>query len=86
MVAIPLALLVAAAPPIGIPIAVLAMLALMAAASACSGVFSAALYRYAVGGQGVGVFSREDLDAAFRPKRGEIDTRPPMPPRPDGNL
>lgn len=84
--AVPLALLIAAAPPIGIPIAVLALLALSAAGSACSGVFNAALYRYAVGGQAAGVFSREDLDAAFRPKRGEIDARPPMPPRPDGSL
>jgi hypothetical protein len=84
VVALPLVLLAAAVPPIGIPIAILAMLALMAAGAACSGVFNAALYRYAIGGEAAGVFSREDLDAAFRPKRGQIDTRPPMPPRPDG--
>ncbi len=57
-----------------------------AAGAACSGVFNAALYRYATTGEGAEPFSREDLDAAFKPKRGAVDTRPPMPPRPDPPL
>jgi hypothetical protein len=79
---IPLGMLAVAVPPVGIPLAVLVLLAIVAAGSACQGVFNAALYRYAVGGQAAGVFSREDLDAAFRPRRGKADDRPPTPPMP----
>ena len=79
---IPLGMLAVAVPPVGIPLAVLVLLAIVAAGSACQGVFNAALYRYAVGGQAAGVFRREDLDAAFRPRRGTADDRPPTPPMP----
>ena len=79
---IPLGMLAVAVPPVGIPLAVLVLLAIVAAGSACQGVFNAALYRYAVGGQAAGVFSRDDLDAAFRPRRGKADDRPPTPPMP----
>ena len=79
---IPLGMLAVVVPPVGIPLAVLVLLAIVAAGSACQGVFNAALYRYAVGGQAAGVFSRDDLDAAFRPRRGKADDRPPTPPMP----
>jgi hypothetical protein len=82
-VGLPLTVLAAAAPIVGVPLLVLAIGLIAAAGAACSGVFSAALYRYAVTGEGAGPFSREDLDAAFKPKRGTVDTRPPPPPRPD---
>ena len=82
VVSIPLGLFAAAVPVVGIPLFVLAVLAIVAAGTACSGVFNAALYRYAVGGTAAGVFSREDLDAAFRPRRGKADDRPPVPPPP----
>ena len=42
---------------------------LMVAASAMSGIYSAALYRYAVTGQSFGTFETTLLEGAFRPKR-----------------
>ena len=78
VVSIPLALFAVAVRRVGIPLAVLALLAIVGRRLArAQGVFNAALYRYAVGGQAAGVFSREDLDAAFRPRRGKADDRPP---------
>jgi hypothetical protein len=53
-----------------------------AAAAACSGVFNAALYRYAVTGDAAAPFTRDDLDAAFTPRRGHTDPRPSLPPPP----
>ena len=85
-VGLPLVFVAAAAPIVGIPLLVVAVGLVAAAGAACSGVFNAALYRYATTGEGAGPFSREDLDAAFKPKRGAVDTRPPMPPRPDPPL
>ena len=81
-VSLPLIALAAAAPVIGIPLLVLAIGAVAAAGAACSGVFNAALYRYAVTGEAAAPFTREDLDTAFKPKRGHVDTRPPLPPPP----
>jgi len=42
---------------------------LIAVGSALSGIYNAALYRYATEGQASGAFSPEDLNSAFRPKR-----------------
>jgi hypothetical protein len=63
-------LLIAAAPIVGIVFIVLSIGALMAVGSACSGVFNAALYRYATTGEASGAFSEEDLNGSFRPKKG----------------
>ena len=82
VVAIPFVALSTAVPALGIPLLVVAIGAVAAAGAACSGVFSAALYRYATIGEAAEPFSREDLDAAFKPKRGHTDTRPPLPPPP----
>jgi hypothetical protein len=72
-VAIPLVLVTSVAPVVGIPLLVLAVLALAAAGAACSGVFNAALYRYATTGDPSGAFSAEDLNASFKPRRGFRD-------------
>jgi hypothetical protein len=64
------ALIIAVAPPVGIALTVIALGALIAAGAACSGVFNAALYRYATTGDASGAFSEEDLNGSFRPKRG----------------
>ena len=42
---------------------------LIAVGSALSGIYNAALYRYATEGEAPGAFSPQDLNAAFRPKR-----------------
>jgi hypothetical protein len=60
----------AALPWVGIPLLVLALGALIAVGSACTGVFNAALYRYATTGQASGAFTDDDLAGAFRPRRG----------------
>jgi hypothetical protein len=74
LVAIPVVLvggLVAgAAPIVGIPLLVIAIGALMAIGAACSGVFNAALYRYATTGNASGAFSEDDLNGSFRPRKG----------------
>ena len=59
--------------PVGIAVGVLGIGALLAIGAACSGVFNAALYRYATTGEASGAFSIEDLSSSFRPKgRGGI--------------
>ena len=63
-------LVTAAVPPVGIALTVLAIGALTAAGAACSGVFNAALYRYATTGDASGAFSEDDLNGSFRPRRG----------------
>ena len=62
--------LAVALPVVGIPLLVLAIGALAALDAACSGVFNAALYRYATTGESSGAFSEDDLNATFRPRRG----------------
>ncbi len=62
--------LAAAVPVVGVPVLVLAIGALMAVGAALSGVFNAALYRYATTGDASGAFSEADLNASFRPRRG----------------
>jgi hypothetical protein len=42
---------------------------LIAVGSALSGIYNAALYRYATSGEAAGAFSSTDLERAFRPKR-----------------
>lgn len=81
-VGLPLVALATAVPMVGIPLLVLAIGAVAAAGAACSGVFNAALYRYAMTGEAAEPFTRDDLDMAFKPKRGHTDTRPPLPPPP----
>ena len=70
VVALPLGLLSLSAPAVGIPVLVLSLLAVAAAGVACSGVFNAALYRYATTGEASSVFAPGDLDASFKPRRG----------------
>lgn len=68
-VAVALGMLV---PAFGIVVGVLGILALAAVGSALSGVFNAALYRYATTGEASGAFTEEDLSASFRPRRRGI--------------
>jgi len=74
LIAIPIVLvgglIAAAAPIVGIPFLVIAIGALMAIGAACTGVFNAALYRYATTGESSGAFSEEDMAGSFRPRRG----------------
>lgn len=63
-------LLAAALPIVGVPVLVIALGGLMAIGAACSGVFNAALYRYATTGDASGAFSEADLNGSFRPRRG----------------
>lgn len=63
-------LVIAAAPAVGIALTVIALGALMAVGAACSGVFNAALYRYATTGATSEAFTEADLNGSFRPKRG----------------
>jgi hypothetical protein len=65
-VAVGLALVV---PLLGIIVGVVGVLVLMAVGSALSGVFNAALYRYATTGESSGAFSEADLNASFRQRR-----------------
>jgi hypothetical protein len=73
LIALPLVaiggLLAAAALPIGIAVIVLTVAVVSAVGSAMSGIFNAALYRYATTGEASGAFSPEDLGGTFRPKR-----------------
>jgi uncharacterized protein DUF6159 len=71
VVMIPCALLFALSPIIGAIAAVLAFGALMVASAALSGIFNAALYRYATTGVASGPFSAGDLQGSFRARRGQ---------------
>ncbi len=62
-------LLVAVSLPLGIVVGVLAIGALVAVGTAVSGVFQAALYRYATTGGASGAFSTADLQESFRPRK-----------------
>jgi hypothetical protein len=72
-------LLAAVVPVLGIVLLVVAIGVLMAIGSATTGVFNAALYRYATTGETSGAFTQEDMAASFRPKRGGGAGLPPMP-------
>jgi hypothetical protein len=84
LVAIPVVLvgvgITLAVPYVGIPLLVIALGALMAIGAACSGVFNAALYRYATTGESSGAFSIEDMDSSFRPKKGFFGRSTPAAP------
>lgn len=73
VVSIPLILVVGLLAAVAWPLALLVGVAgfglLGAAGAALSGIFNAALYRYAVTGAAGGAFSEDDLRGAFRPKR-----------------
>jgi hypothetical protein len=63
-------LVTAAVPVLGIVVIVLAVGAFVALGGAMSGVFNAALYRFATTGEVGSGFSEQDLATAFRPRRG----------------
>jgi hypothetical protein len=63
------ALVTAVVAPVGIVLLIVSVGALIAIGAACSGVFNAALYRYATTGEASGAFSLEDMNASFRPRR-----------------
>lgn len=68
-------LLGAAASWVGIAFGILAIGLLAAVGSALSGVFNAALYRYATTGEASGAFALEDLNGTFRPRGGGLLSR-----------
>jgi hypothetical protein len=70
------ALLTVVIPPVGILVLIVSIGALMAIGAACSGVFNAALYRYATTGEASGAFTAEDMNASFRPRRGARGSMP----------
>lgn len=74
LIAIPLIAVVAAlgvvAWPLAVLVGVLAFGLLGAAGAALSGIFNAALYRFATTGETGGAFTEDDLRGAFRAKRG----------------
>jgi hypothetical protein len=84
LVAIPVFVLAgfvtAAIPALGITLIVLAVGAFVALGGAMSGVFNAALYRFATSGEVKGGFSEQDLATAFRPRRGRGSSMPGTPP------
>lgn len=55
--------------PLGVVFGVLVIGTAVAVGSALTGVFQAALYRYATTGQTGGAFDQTDLQASFRPRR-----------------
>ena len=63
------ALIATVAMPVGIVIIVLSVAIIGAVGTAMTGIFNAALYRYATTGEAGGPFSTTDLQAAFKPKR-----------------
>jgi hypothetical protein len=83
LIAIPVVLvgglIAAAVPVVGIPLLVIAVGALMAVGGACTGVFNAALYRYATTGESSGAFTEEDMAGSFRPRRGRSGSTPLAP-------
>jgi Family of unknown function (DUF6159) len=69
----------AAMPAVGIPLLILAIGALMAIGAACTGVFNAALYRYATTGEASGAFTLEDMNGSFRPRGATRRGTPAVP-------
>jgi Family of unknown function (DUF6159) len=84
LISIPVALIggaiAAAAPVVGIPLLVIAIGVLAAIGAACTGVFNAALYRYATTGESSGAFTVEDMNSSFRPRRGLRGRNTPAAP------
>jgi Family of unknown function (DUF6159) len=52
----------------------------MLISSALSGIFGVALYRYALDGETVGSFTREELESAVKPRRGRRNAPPTATP------
>lgn len=71
-VAVGIGFLVPAATPVVAVVGALAILVLAALGSVLSGVFNAALYRYATTGDAGGAFTEQDLAGSFRPKTGRF--------------
>lgn len=67
---LPIGALFAISPILGIPAAVVVFGGLMVTSAALSGIFNAALYRYATTGVAEGPFSPADLQGSFRARRG----------------
>jgi hypothetical protein len=55
--------------PLGIAIVVLSVAAFVSLSSVLTGIFNAALYRFATTGEASGPFDASDLEASFRPRR-----------------
>lgn len=72
LIAIPLAVIVGAlsqvAVPLAIAVGVLGFGLLIAVSTALSGIFNAALYRFATTGEAPGAFSADDLNGSFKQK------------------
>jgi len=62
-------LLASVVPVLGIAVGVLGIGLLATVGTTMTGVFNAALYRYATTGEASAPFSSDDLHGAFRPKR-----------------
>jgi hypothetical protein len=58
------------APPVGVAIVVVAVALFVALSSVLTGIFNAALYRFATAGEAGSGFDTGDLEASFRPRRG----------------
>jgi hypothetical protein len=71
-------LLIAVLPVVGIPLLVIAIGVLAAVGGATSGVFNAALYRYATTGEASGAFTVEDMAGSFQAGHRRGST-PPAP-------
>ena len=73
LLAFPLAVIVGALAQVAVPLAVAVGVVgfglLIAVSTALSGIFNAALYRYATTGQAPGSFSEDDLNGSFKQKR-----------------
>ncbi|MGH2722969.1 MAG: DUF6159 family protein [Actinomycetota bacterium] len=55
--------------PLGVVVGILAVGLMVAVGSAMTGIFNAALYRFATTGEAPGAFNQDDLRGSFRPKR-----------------
>jgi hypothetical protein len=58
--------------PLGILVGVLGVGLLAAVGATLSGIFNAALYRFATEGEAAGPFQPSDLEGTFRPRRGGV--------------
>ena len=72
-----------AVPVLGVAVGVLGLGALAAIGVACTGVFNAALYRYATTGEASGAFTVEDLQSSFRERERRGLFGRTTPARPD---
>jgi hypothetical protein len=67
--------LFAVAWPLGVIVLVIGIGALMSVSGALTGVFNAALYRYATTGEAGGGFTHADLAGAFKPRKKGLSGR-----------